>query len=130
MAQLTVEERPAVDGVLPMRQDRDRQTPPQPPRPANRLRRIALPLGVGLLVLFGVICVNVWWQDAHYVSTDNAQVAGQLVPVGSMNAGRVAVIRTAIGAPVQQGDVLARVQLPTAVRTNQNGTPDLQFLPS
>ncbi|HEX6512156.1 MAG TPA: HlyD family efflux transporter periplasmic adaptor subunit [Chloroflexota bacterium] len=98
------------------------------PRRGGRLRRILPPLGLVVLAIIGVIAFNIWWQSGHYVSTDNAEVGGQLVPVGSMNAGRVVSIRAAVGAPVHEGDVLARVELPTAVKTSQNGTPDLEFL--
>lgn len=103
---------------------------PRPPggRKPSRVRRIVLPI-VGLLaVAAAAIGFNIWWQDSHYVSTDNAQVSGQPVNVGAMSAGRVSSIRTVVGANVRQGDILAQVELPTAVRQFQNGSPDLQFL--
>ncbi len=92
------------------------------------LRRILLPLLLLLVVAIGAVAFNIYWQGAHYVSTDNAQVAGQPVAIGSMNAGRVAAIHAVVGTSVRQGDVLAQVELPTAVGTFQNGTPDLQFM--
>lgn len=93
-----------------------------------RVRRILLPAGGVLALVIAGLIFNIWWQGAHYVSTDNAQVAGQPVAVGSMNAGRVVNIRATVGARVHQGDVLARIELPSAVRTLQNGGPDLEFL--
>ncbi|HLG72249.1 MAG TPA: efflux RND transporter periplasmic adaptor subunit [Chloroflexota bacterium] len=121
-----VEEEP-LGGAETPRNGAGPQTPPSG-RKSSKLRRIVLPI-LGALVL-GAIAIgfNIWWQDAHYVSTDNAQVGGTPVPVGSMNAGRVSSIRAVVGAQVHQGDVLAQVELPTAVKTNQNGSPDLQFL--
>ncbi len=100
---------------------------PEGKRP-GRLRRIILPILV--LLLLGAIAVgfNIWYQDAHFVATDNAQVGGQPVNVGPMSAGRVSNVRTVVGAAVHQGDILAQVELPTAVKTYQNGQPDLQFL--
>jgi multidrug resistance efflux pump len=105
------------------------RTPPAARR-SSRLRRLVLPVLGATLVAAIAVGYNIWWQNAHYVSTDNAQVGGQPVPVGSMSAGRVSSIRAVVGAAVHQGDVLAQVELPTAVRTYQNGSPDLQFLGS
>lgn len=116
--------------------------PPQPPdghaptgpaassRKPSRVRRIVLPILAVLLVVVVIFGVNIYWQDAHYVATDNAQVNGQPVNVGPLSAGRISSVRTIVGANVRQGDILAQVELPTAVRQYQNGTPDLQFLGS
>ncbi len=98
----------------------------KPKRPG--LRRVLVPIVVVLAVAAGAVGYNLYWQGVHYVSTDNAQVAGQPVSVGSMNAGRVAAVYTSVGASVHRGDVLAHVAVPTQVRTFQNGAPDLDFL--
>jgi multidrug resistance efflux pump len=63
----------------------------------------------------------------NYVSTDNARVASQTVPVGSMNAGQVANLRVDVGAQVHKGDVLGQIEVPSAIRTLQNGAPDLEY---
>lgn len=93
-----------------------------------RMRRIVIPTLVVLLALVVAVAFNIYWEGSHYVSTDNAQVAGQPVSVGSMNAGRVARVTAVVGASVRRGDVLASIELPSQVRTLQNGTPDMQFL--
>jgi multidrug resistance efflux pump len=63
-----------------------------------------------------------------YVSTDNAQLTGQPIQVGSMNAGQVQAVFPSIGSAVHKGDVLAQVALPSQVGTAQNGTPRMGFL--
>jgi multidrug resistance efflux pump len=67
-------------------------------------------------------------STTNYVSTENAHVMSQTVPVGSMNAGQVASLRVDVGSQVEKGQVLAQIELPTLVRTLQNGTPELVFL--
>ena len=121
MSQATLE-KPATDGVAPG----EAPVPSTSKRP--NLRRFLVPILVVLAAAVGAVAYNLYWQGAHYVSTDNAQVAGQQVPVGSMNAGRVSAIYTSVGATVHRGDVLARVDIPTQVRTFQNGAPALDFL--
>ncbi len=64
----------------------------------------------------------------NYVSTDNARVVSQTIPVGSMNAGQVASLRVDVGDQVHKGDVLAQVEVPSAIRTLQNGAPELVYL--
>ncbi|MHB8620222.1 MAG: efflux RND transporter periplasmic adaptor subunit [Chloroflexota bacterium] len=103
------------------------ETPPEPKARRSR-RRILVPLAVVVVLVAAAAGFDLYWQGAHYVSTDNAQVAGQPVSVGSLNAGRVVAVRTTVGATVRRGDVLARVELPSKVRTLQNGTPELRFL--
>jgi multidrug resistance efflux pump len=63
-----------------------------------------------------------------YVSTDNAQLTGQPIQVGSMNAGRVEAIFPTVGSRVHRGDVLAQVALPTQIGIAQNGQPKMGFL--
>jgi membrane fusion protein (multidrug efflux system) len=62
------------------------------------------------------------------VSTENAQLTGQPVQVGSMNAGRVVAIPPPIGSVVHKGDVVAQVALPSQVGMGQNGQPMMGFL--
>jgi multidrug resistance efflux pump len=91
-------------------------------------RRVLLPIGAVVVTIAAVVGFNAWREGQLYVSTDNAQLSGQPVQVGSMNAGRVVAILTGIGATVHKGDVLAQVALPSQVGMGQNGTPKLGFL--
>ncbi|MBV9119983.1 MAG: efflux RND transporter periplasmic adaptor subunit [Chloroflexi bacterium] len=104
------------------------EAPAALPRRRRNLRRILVPVLVVVVLIAASVGFNIYWQSAHYVSTDNAQVGGQPVPVGSMNAGRVTAVRVAVGDTVQQGQLLAQVELPTTVRQLQNGAPDLEFV--
>jgi len=103
-------------------------TAPGTQKPKRNLRRIILPILAVALAAIGIFGFNLWYQNAHYVSTDNAQVGGQPVQVGSMNAGRVSALHAAVGAAVKQGDLLAQIETPSAIKTLQNGQPELDFL--
>jgi multidrug resistance efflux pump len=102
-----------------------------PARVSLRRRR----LGVALLPVLAVVLASVavvaftMWRDAQlYVSTDNAQLTGEPVTVGAMNAGAVVAVLVKVGDRVSRGDVLARVALPSAVGVAQNGQTKLDFL--
>jgi multidrug resistance efflux pump len=107
-------------------------TLPVPPVKSRRrlLRRLVVP---GLLLVLGAggfFGFNLWQQAQLYVSTDNAQIQGEPIQVGSMNAGRVDAVNVKVGDHVGQGTVLARVALPSAVGVAQNGQPRFDFLGS
>ncbi len=93
-------------------------------------RKLLLPLLLILVVGAADVGYRYWETAEYYVSTDNAQVAGNLVQVGSMNAGRVDSMTVDVGDKVQQGQVIATVLLPTTVSTTQSGTPRLDFVGS
>jgi len=93
-------------------------------------RRLLLPILAILLAGAALVGYSYWQTSIHFVSTDNAQVAGSLVQVGSMNAGRVDSLTVDVGDRVQQGQVIGTVLLPTAVSMTQSGTPRLDFVGS
>jgi multidrug resistance efflux pump len=102
------------------------QAPAAAPKQRGRRRRIIIPLLA--VVLSGAIFGVTYWRDQTlYVSTDNAQVAGSLVQVGSINAGRVSAVNVDIGSTVQQGETIATVILPTTLSVTSSGTPQLGF---
>lgn len=92
------------------------------------LRRLLSIAGAALLVVTAAVGYSTYRDGARYVSTDNAQLSGQPVQVGSMNAGRVESINVTVGASVRRDDVLAWVALPTQTGMAQNGQPRLGFL--
>jgi multidrug resistance efflux pump len=99
--------------------------------PARRglLVRVALALGIVVLIAAaGVFGFNAWRDSILYVSTDNAQITGQPVQVGAMNAGRVAVVNPAVGSFVHKADVLATIALPSQIGAAQSGTATMGFL--
>lgn len=97
-------------------------------RPAFLTRRVLLPVGAVVVVLVAVYAFNAYREGQLYVSTENAQLTGQPVQVGSMNAGRVEAILPSIGGAVHKGDVVAQVALPSQVGLGQNGQPKMGFL--
>lgn len=100
------------------------------PRKRRRLnlRRVLLPIGVIVLAVAAYVGWTTYRNSQMYVSTDNAQITGTPVQVGSMNAGRVDAINTSVGSSVHRGDTLAQVSLPSQVGMAQNGQPKLDFL--
>jgi len=98
------------------------------PRRRVNLRRLALPIGAIALAIATFVGISMYREGQMYVSTDNAQLTGTPVQVGSMNAGRVDSIMTTVGATVRKGDTVAQVDLPSQIGTAQNGQPKLGFL--
>src|SRR5262249_2068062 len=70
---------------------------------------------VGLVAI--VVAARFWYESAYFVMTDNAQVTGDLVPVGSYNAGRIIATRVEIGDLVSKDQELAVIAVP------QQGSP-------
>lgn len=97
-------------------------------RPAFLTRRVLLPIGAVVLLVTAVFGYNAYREGQLYVSTENAQLTGQPVQVGSMNNGRVEAVLVSIGSTVHKGDVLAQVTLPSQVGMGQNGQPRMGFL--
>jgi multidrug resistance efflux pump len=89
--------------------------------------RILIPLlVVGLIA--GLIFAYTYWRDQSlYVSTDNAQVTGVLVQVGSVNAGRIADVSVDVGMTVQKDQQIATIVLPTTLTVTSGGVPRLGF---
>jgi len=99
-----------------------------PARLRSGVRRLLLLAAAVLLLVAAWVGYAMHREAAQYVSTDNAQLYGQPVQVGSMNAGRVASLNVTIGSSVHRDDVLASVELPSQTGTAQNGQPRLGFL--
>jgi multidrug resistance efflux pump len=83
------------------------------------------------LLLWGLVSGFQYANDwSSVVTASSASVSGDLVTVASVNAGRVARLRTTTGAKVRQGDPLAEVELAAPVRTTAGGTAVMAFLGS
>jgi len=91
----------------------------------RRVLFVVLPI---LLLVGGFVGYETYRESVLYVSTDNAQVAGQPVQVGSTNSGRVARVAVRLGSAVRRDDVLASVALPSQTGIAQNGQPKLGFM--
>ena len=97
------------------------------PTRRRNVRRILFPVLVVLILVGGFLGYNAWHEGTLYVSTDNAQITGQPVQVGAMNAGRIDTVHAAVGTQVHKGDVLAQVALPSQVGVSSSGTPRMGF---
>jgi multidrug resistance efflux pump len=96
----------------------------------SRSRRIRLLL-IPLLLVVGLVALTLgyryWYESTYFVMTDNAQVTGDLIQVGSLNAGRVLQTPLEIGDTVRQGQEIAVVGVPQQVGTvAMGGIPVLQ----
>jgi multidrug resistance efflux pump len=92
------------------------------------LRRLVLPIGGVALVAALAFGGSMYRQSQMYVGTDNAQLTGTPIQVGSMNAGRVESVLPTVGSSVHKGDKVAVIDLPSQVGTAQNGQAKLDFL--
>jgi multidrug resistance efflux pump len=119
---------PVLPGPGPASAVAEAPAPAARQRPALLTRRVLLPLLAVVLVIVAVFAFNAYREGQLYVSTDNAQLTGQPVQVGSMNAGRLESIAPSIGSSVRKGDVIAQVALPSQTGMGQNGQPKFGFL--
>ena len=97
------------------------------PKRGGRLKIILFPLLLVALVGGAAVGYRYYYDSTHFVSTDNAQLAGRLVQVGPLVAGRVAEVRFDVGQRVAKDTVVARVAVPVPVGTTANGQPRLEF---
>lgn len=103
-------------------------TPATPPRSRSMVRLIVVPVLLVVLVIAGFVGYQYLLDQELYVSTDNAQIAGSLIQVGAVNAGRVETVQVDIGDRVQKDQVVGTVLLPSTVGMSQSGTPLLGFI--
>jgi multidrug resistance efflux pump len=83
---------------------------------------------VVVLTIVAAVGFNAYRDGLRFVSTENAQLTGQLVQVGALHAGKVEAIFPTIGDSVRKGDVVAQVALPSQVGSSQSGQPRVDFL--
>lgn len=99
-----------------------------PPAPRARIpRRIVVPIAIVVVVAAIAFGVRYAIDQALYVSTDNAQVSGALIQVGSINAGRIASVSVDVGSAVHRDEQVATVTLPSTMTVTDTGTPKLGF---
>jgi multidrug resistance efflux pump len=96
-------------------------------RPKSRRLLFVIPI----LLVVGAIAFGFgyryWYESTFFVSTDNASVTGDLVQVGSLNAGRIVATRVDIGDHVTRGQELAVVAMPQQVGAAAGGAPKLDI---
>lgn len=85
------------------------------------MQRRWIGLLVALLILLGALGLFAYYrvQENRYVSTDNARVAADLVPVGPEIPGRLLSLRVRPGDQVEAGEVLGEVSTETLAQSAQ-----------
>ncbi|MCC7369069.1 MAG: efflux RND transporter periplasmic adaptor subunit [Chloroflexi bacterium] len=93
-------------------------------RSGSRRKRLLLlfPIVLVILVVGGVLGYRYWYDATYFISTDNASVTGDLVQVGSLNAGRIVTAKVDVGRTVQAGQEIAVVAMPQDIGTTAQGT--------
>jgi multidrug resistance efflux pump len=89
---------------------------------------VVLPILLIVLVVGGYFGYQYSLTQELYAYSDNAQIAGTLVQVGAVNAGRIDSIMVDVGDRVEQNQVVATVVLPSTIGMTQSGTPLLGFV--
>jgi multidrug resistance efflux pump len=83
-----------------------------------------------VLLVVGTIATGVgyhfWYESTYFVVTDNAQVTGDLIQVGSLNAGRIVTTRFEVGQQVQAGQEMAVIRIPQELEMPMGGTMVLE----
>jgi multidrug resistance efflux pump len=92
-----------------------------PPKRKRRRLLFLIPILLVVLVAGLTFGYRYWYESAYFVSTDNASVTGDLIQVGSLNAGRIVATRVDIGAQVRRGQELAVVSMPQQVGATASG---------
>jgi biotin carboxyl carrier protein len=98
-----------------------------PRRRRGWIRAIALLMVLLVVGAAGTgIGYHFWYESTYFVVTDNAQVNGDLVQVGSLNPGRIVATRFEVGQPVQAGQEMAVVRIPQELSMPMGGTMVLE----
>jgi multidrug resistance efflux pump len=79
------------------------------PRRPYALRRIILPALIIVILLAVALGALYFFDQASYVSTDNAAITGTLVQLGPPNAGQLRSVAVDVGDSVEKNQVVATV---------------------
>src|SRR3954454_18022576 len=109
--------------VAPPSPDPAASAPPQAAKPKSKRGRLLFLIPILLLALGGALFFGYrsWYEATYFVATDNASITGDLVQVGSLNAGRIVTTRVDVGRPVQNGQEIAVVAMPREIGSSAQG---------
>jgi multidrug resistance efflux pump len=79
------------------------------------------------LTVAALVGYRAYDNATRVVWTDNATVAGSIIAVGALNAGRVSAVLVDVGQPVTEGEIVARVAVPQTVALTASGAPQVGF---
>ncbi len=88
-------------------------------RPSRRI--VAVVLGIGVAIGAAVAAYLVW-DDQHFVRTDNASVAGNVVTVSSPASGKLLSWTAQVGQTVRPGTLLGAVRVEGATAVGATAT--------
>ena len=98
-----------------------------PPRSKRRRLWLLLPILLIIGALAATFGFRFWYDSTYFVMTENAQVTGDLVQVGSLNAGRLVATRVEVGDQIKEGQEIATVAIPQQVGSVPfSGAPVMQ----
>ena len=108
---------PAHRAPAPGHAGRQRPDPELVPRQRGKGKRLLLLIPILLIALGAATLLGYryWFETTYFVTTDNASITGDLVQVGSLNAGRIVAVRADVGRPVREGQELAVVAMPREI---------------
>ncbi|MDE3074000.1 MAG: HlyD family secretion protein [Chloroflexota bacterium] len=89
----------------------------------GRGRRIVLIIGLVIVVGAVLFGYRYYYNAQHFVATDNAQIAGELVQVSPSNGGRVVSLAVDVGDAVKRGQSLGTVNVPMASTLGLGAAP-------
>ncbi|MCC7104377.1 MAG: efflux RND transporter periplasmic adaptor subunit [Chloroflexi bacterium] len=124
---------PAVSAApgAPAGQPRHPETAAQPhqppaaaaPKTGGKKKRLLFLIPILLIAGWAAVTFGYryWYDSTYFVMTENAQVTGDLVQVGSLNAGRIVIARVDVGDQVKSGQELAVIAIPQQVGSVPNG---------
>lgn len=72
-------------------------------------RRIVIPIAIGLAILVLIIGIPYWIYASRHVSTDDAQIDGNITTIASKVKGQVAALFVQDNSPVHTGNVLVKL---------------------
>jgi multidrug resistance efflux pump len=107
--------RPAIDPKPQAEQSKS------PARSKRKRLLLLIPILLVVLGAAGVIGYRYWYSSTYFIATDNASITGDLVQVGSLNAGRIVATRVDVGRPVQAGQEIAVVAMPQEIGSTAQG---------
>ncbi|MBB5017748.1 membrane fusion protein (multidrug efflux system) [Chitinivorax tropicus] len=83
----------------------DAQAPIEAPKKQSKARLVLLIATIGIA---GGLGYN-WWHGQHYVSTDNAQIEGRIVPIAARVAGYVTEVQAEDNQTAKQSELLVKI---------------------
>ncbi|WP_171014058.1 HlyD family secretion protein [Chitinivorax sp. B] len=79
--------------------------PADAPKKQGKARLVLLIASIGIIGSLGYR----WWHGQHFVSTDNAQIEGRIVPIAARVAGYVTDIRVTDNQLTKSNDLLVKI---------------------